>query len=297
MKENSTLDSKLKKYASLAGTITAAVGTASAQVNYTDLNPDVLVTGHMNNYILDLNADNNPDFVFMTLDTAAAGSLTYGGIPITYNVNYAGAIVYPSPGNSWAGSSTSMSSSFNMVNIPQGSSIGSNNSWSSTSGPVGLLADISIPALNYSLSYPAGPFLGTTGFMGLKFNVGGNTHYGWIRVEVGANGEFLSIKDYAFDATPNTAIVAGETGSGPVGVNDLEEFVNVFNFSNALRIETSENYQNAELSLVSISGKQLVNQQITSTTTVLNTSEIASGIYLLSITSKDKVYTKKVYLK
>ena len=73
--------------------------------------------------------------------------------------------------------------------------------------------------------------------------------------------------------------------------------VNVFNFSNALRIETSENYQNAELSLVSISGKQLVNQQITSTTTVLNTSEIASGIYLLSITSKDKVYTKKVYLK
>ena len=38
MKENSTLDSKIKKYASLAGTITAAVGTASAQVNYTDLN-------------------------------------------------------------------------------------------------------------------------------------------------------------------------------------------------------------------------------------------------------------------
>ena len=72
----------------------------------------------------------------------------------------------------------------------------------------------------------------------------------------------FGIKDYAFDATPNTAIVAGETGSGPVGVNDLEEFVNVFNFSNALRIETSENYQNAELSLVSISGKQLVNQQI-----------------------------------
>ena len=57
MKENSSLDSKLKKYASIAGSITAVVGTASAQVNYTDLNPDVLVTGQNSNYVLDLNGD------------------------------------------------------------------------------------------------------------------------------------------------------------------------------------------------------------------------------------------------
>jgi hypothetical protein len=293
MKENSTIDSKIKKYASLAGTITAAVGTASAQVNYTDLNPDVLVTGNLDTYSLDLNGDNMSDFVFTTLLDSLSGSTTMYGVPITYNVVYAGALIYPVTGNSWAATS---SSSY-LFNVPQGSSIGSANSWSSSDGAVGLMAEITVPALGYSVTYPVGPFLGTTGFIGLKFNAGGNTHYGWVRVEVGANGEFLSIKDYAFDATPNTAIVAGETGSGPVGINEVDDYVNVFNSTNSLTVETSSSYKNAELSLVAISGQKVINQKINNSTTLLNTSDISSGIYLLSIVSNDKVYSKKVYLK
>ena len=295
MEENSTLDSKLKKYASIAGSITAVVGTASAQVNYTDLNPDVLVTGQNSNYVLDLNGDLQPDYIFLTNDTAFVTN--YAGLPIS--VDLKGAVIYPASGNSCAGSNsvTSMgSSTFNIDNIPQGSSIGSANNWSSSSGALGLVAEIVIPGL-YSTSYSTGPFLGTTGFVGLKFNAGGNTHFGWVRVEVGADGEFLSIKDYAFDATPNTPIVAGETGSGPVGISENNDFVNVQNLHNSIRIETADSYNDAVLSLVSISGQLIVSQQLNGTITLINTDEIASGVYVLTINSDNKSYNQKVYLK
>jgi hypothetical protein len=304
MKENSTLESKLKKYAALAGTVTAAVGSVSAQVNYTDLNPDVLVTGNLDSYLLDLNGDLTPDFSFVTLDTAFGGTNTsYFPIPVTYNVNYAGAQMNNFPGNQWAGENvitgtgTSASSSFGLANIPQGSSIGPGNSWDSSSTLVGLNINVSIPLLGYSTNIQSGPMIGTTGFIGLKFSVGGNTHYGWARVEVTPNGEILSIKDYAYDGTPNTPIVAGETGSGPVGVNDNQDFVNVQTMGKFIRIELTQNLDFAQATVTSISGQEVVSRELNSTISDINTSEIASGIYILNINSNNGSYTKKLYVK
>ncbi len=298
MKENSTLDSKLKKYAALAGTVTAAVSSVSAQVNYTDLNPDVLVTGNLDTYLLDLNADLLPDYGFATIDTAFGG--TFSGF--SYNVDYAGAVLNAT-GNEWAGENvvsgtgTSASSNFVLKNIPQGSSIGPGNSWGSGSAMVGLNADISIPLLGYSTNFQSGPMIGTTGFLGLKFSVGGNTHYGWARVEVTPNGEILSIKDYAYDGTPNTPIVAGETGSGPVGVNENQDFVNVQSMGKFIRIELTQNFDFAQATVTSLSGQEVVSRELNNAISQINTSEIASGIYVLNINSNNGTYTKKLYVK
>lgn len=59
----------------------------------------------------------------------------------------------------------------------------------------------------------------TDKYLGVRFmaDVGGaaTTHYAWLRLDV-ADATELTIKDYAFESTPDTAIEAGDTGaSGP----------------------------------------------------------------------------------
>lgn len=48
---------------------------------------------------------------------------------------------------------------------------------------------------------------GTQAFVGFRFNVGGNTHFGWLRLSIGPGSiDFVSA---AWDNTPNTPIAAG----------------------------------------------------------------------------------------
>ena len=59
-------------------------------------------------------------------------------------------------------------------------------------------------------------FYGTTGFAGVRFKIGSNTagpnyHYAWLRVQINAAGDFLTIIDWAYEDQPGVAIAAGAT--------------------------------------------------------------------------------------
>ena len=47
-----------------------------------------------------------------------------------------------------------------------------------------------------------GYFINSTGFIGVKFTIGANTHYGWIRYS-GTNGTSGTIIDWAYEDTPD----------------------------------------------------------------------------------------------
>jgi hypothetical protein len=79
----------------------------------------------------------------------------------------------------------------------------------------------------------AGIFLGSTGqndlgswltvetaYLGLKFVVNGEVHYGWARIKLVSPGAFssASIYGYAYESVPNQAIITGQT-SGTAGKN------------------------------------------------------------------------------
>ena len=57
-------------------------------------------------------------------------------------------------------------------------------------------------------------------YIGTQFDIGNNTYFGWILVSYDAN-KTLTIKSYAYEDTPNTAIIAGDTGSGTVSVASI----------------------------------------------------------------------------
>lgn len=46
------------------------------------------------------------------------------------------------------------------------------------------------------------------GFLGLRFKINGQVHYGWARIEITGPAEWV-VKDYAYNATPNNPVYAG----------------------------------------------------------------------------------------
>ena len=287
MSDHSTLDSRLKKYAALATGITAVSGATNAQVQYTDINPDYLVSGNGSSYALDLNNDNVVDFEFVTISSST--SITYSNFPI--NVQFDLGLVYPAASsNSWMANSNS--SDTTIANIPAGSSIAPSNLFSGGSAVLGGMINFGILG-----SYPYGNFLAQEGFLGVKFQASGNTHYGWIRVEVTADGKTLSVKDYAYDATPNTAIVAGETGSGPVGVEHIENSVKIQNINNQLMIELNNELTNCIATVTSITGQQVVSQSINNAIELIELNDLSKGIYVVSVNSDQGMVNKKIYIR
>jgi hypothetical protein len=60
-------------------------------------------------------------------------------------------------------------------------------------------------------------FVGTGKYVGLKWDIGGGAfNFGWARVDVtSANNGTATLFSYAYESTPNTAIIAGDTGAVP----------------------------------------------------------------------------------
>ncbi len=69
-------------------------------------------------------------------------------------------------------------------------------------------ADGSDLANNYPGGY-SGNFLNKQGCLGVRFEVSGNTYYGWIQYKTNENASIGTIIDWAYEDTPGKAIKAG----------------------------------------------------------------------------------------
>ena len=63
---------------------------------------------------------------------------------------------------------------------------------------------------------------GTTGFLGIELDIGGNAHYGWIQIEVPREGVFfdneIRVIDFAYESVAGAVIQAGTTTGGASNV-------------------------------------------------------------------------------
>ncbi len=72
-------------------------------------------------------------------------------------------------------------------------------------------------AFEYSVTSFGGPWANAVNrYLGLKFVIAGQTHYGWARLSVGdwLGGGKVVLTGYAYETTPNTNIIEGHI-SGP----------------------------------------------------------------------------------
>ena len=157
-----------------------------------------------------------------------------------------------------------------------------------------------------------GPCTGTFGvwsysidrYLGLKLIVGANTYYGWARMQIDVVTGIPSctIKDYAYNSIPNQPILAGETGTGPTGIfeNSFAASINVFPnpANNHLTIALGSNNKNVEVAIADMTGKIIYTTIAYETNRIeVNTSEFAEGIYIVQIQSREFISTKKHIIK
>ncbi|MBC8549617.1 MAG: PEP-CTERM sorting domain-containing protein [Candidatus Brocadiales bacterium] len=206
------LGKKLLGYSAAAGAV-LALGTGAAEAaaikvtNQIDIFPNDI-------FDLDINSDGFFDLRFNISNTTTTIGNTYfysyaevdGGFPFqtTGGENYvANNQIHATAGISYnyavdlAAGATIDISLFNNTTTPQFS--------------FAVLASRFATGTINNTTGTYGNFLDSRGFLGVRFDIAGNTHFGWVDVEVASQSPFdkLTIYGWGYEDEANTAILAG----------------------------------------------------------------------------------------
>ena len=190
-KETNMKTNRLHKHLALAAVATAAVAATS--------NADVVYSGPVNIVV-----PANIDGTYMTVETGqyvnGPGSGAPGWDVNPYGTSTTAVSLYAATGTGYmrnpdAGTSTAR------TNLSAGTIVGSTSFfYGSSSATIGTLVG------QWSAN--------STGFFGFKFLAADNaTHYGWMRLSIGANAATRTIVDYAWEDVAGTSIVAPAPGA------------------------------------------------------------------------------------
>lgn len=211
------LTSKLRAYTALTAS-GMLMSTANAGIVYTDIDPDSVRVGNDNAtseyFYIDLDLNGVDDFQIGMFNAQMNSMRTYtwngvwaSGINTSSLASTSNAIAYSGAAFSYkltlplsAGSTIGASRSFSYYNL-----LGAVSYWStvSSNGGNGYFGNFTNQGEKY---------------MGLRFTVGGNIHYGWARVQVDSANYGFTLMDYAYETCPNTSIQAGMMTGGS-GIN------------------------------------------------------------------------------
>jgi hypothetical protein len=193
--------------AAATGVVFLAAPEAGAQVVYTDLDPDVVVSG--GDYLLDFDEDGDPELEFSeTLCCGIAFTLTKraGGIGDDNFVSFAGTVTgigTPYGGPCYHGRAMGTSCEARWLPLEDGHVVSAPDVLS----PI-VHQQFTLSAQNTNGWNEAGP-----AYIGLRFRlVDGSTvthHLGWVGVEIPPEGGEIRIRDYAYEATPDAPIEVG----------------------------------------------------------------------------------------
>ncbi len=188
---------KLHSYLTLAGSLVGITSQVQSQVVYTDIVPDVTINTNGGQYMLDLNNDGTVDFK-LKLNIIASSSSVVRQVNATImgaNAAIGGSLyggVYPLP-----------------YALAQNFNIGNTVTWNTQPNPADHYMAI------VASSSGVGNWIGQTDkYLPLRIQIAGQNHYGWARLTVAANASSFTIKDYAYEASPNTPILAGANNGG-----------------------------------------------------------------------------------
>ena len=263
------LSNRLIKYSALSFAI-AAIGDANGQVKYTDLNPDLGGSGQVDHFI-DLDNDGTDDIRFRHGNSYSNNNL------YAFNIN----------GNSVMGLANYVGNRFYYypfaldINDP----ISADATWQSHSSQM----------MEYQC-YRSSQWCGgvTDKYIGLRFKIGSNIHYGWIRLDVDITTANWKIRDYAYEQTQGISITAG---AGILGLEDnvfskikivaLNKSIVLFN------LQQATNYR-----LYSLTGQSILDGKITNATHVIEANTLANGVYIIELkdVNSNAVLRKKVIL-
>ncbi|MBN1277552.1 MAG: IPTL-CTERM sorting domain-containing protein [Deltaproteobacteria bacterium] len=202
LKASNGLNRKLIDYSMIAGAALAVAHPAEAAVQYSGIQ-NLNVSNSVET--VDINGDGQIDFLFLNFHSAYSG--TYNGYNYTYR--YGENIMYPYKGNEflYTLSTFTLSTTYQLpvVQIMENSqSAGPEANWNNFFGILGF--DLYYNYTGYIYDLQVGKFNGRMGYIGVKFDIDGATHYGWIQFRGAANCSAGTIIDWAYEDQADTPI-------------------------------------------------------------------------------------------
>ncbi|HMC00405.1 MAG TPA: T9SS type A sorting domain-containing protein, partial [Flavobacteriaceae bacterium] len=123
-------------------------------------------------------------------------------------------------------------------------------------------------------------------FLGLRFHVGSDLHYGWARISASPNGgvaNTLTIHEYYFNPTANEGVEAGQFALGIEEETISKTKIIALNKTIALyNLPDQTNYR-----VFNMSGQQILDGKIQNEAYVIEANTLANGIYIIELQDND----------
>lgn len=138
----------------------------------------------------------------------------------------------------------------------------------------------------------AGHWVGATDkYLALKLLVGGNTYYGWARFDILATSSSFTVKDYAYQSTPNACIKSGQT---TLGIKDYTTKNYLTVSPNPITVSTTvrstDNLNNATLTIYNAYGQNVKQvKNIMGQTVSISREMLLNGIYFIRIEDENNI--------
>lgn len=271
---NKELQKKLSKYSAAAVAVAATGISATGQnIVYTQVNSTLTTANNVDS--VDINADGNYDAAMVIYDYPANGVTFVLGGPIN------------SQGHALAGSTPS---AYNYpFRLNAGDQINTQNFLPADSA--GTFTWVNNGSNPYYEFWNGGV---TDGYLGLKLSVGGNTHYGWMRMDISQDGKTVTIKDMAYNSTANGAIQAGEG----LSLDDHAQIANsIWVNEKRLFVDLPVEFNTGVISLLDLTGKEVKRFELTNGKQDFDLSDLSVAPYILTMTLDDDTYNKKVVIQ
>lgn len=278
---NKNLQRKLSAYAATTAGAVALGGTADAQIVHVDINPDVVVHDTVY-YDLDLNGDGINELHFNVEGYGTSyGPVRLVEVSVTGNNNNAvlGSLLYgyyPAPFAKNSGDSISSTGTI----------------WNNGSVNGGLqYLGVVTPYGNY------GNWIGATDkYLGVRFQIGSNTHYGWVRLSVTAGGDSIIIKEYAYQMLPGVGLTAGQL----VGINDAGEVdpIVIFATGTTVVMQNTGYDKGGKVRVYNTSGQTVYESALTEDYMNISLAGESTGIYFVEVARGNGTrVVRKVYVQ
>ncbi|HRO39606.1 MAG TPA: T9SS type A sorting domain-containing protein [Flavobacteriales bacterium] len=272
-------------YSGMATALLAMAHEADAQVVYTDVDPDSVFI--MEQFDVDFDGDGVVD---ISVNHGQVMTATSGGALLTVNK---AAVEVPS-GNAFLAENSGGYAYVAVLGMGNPIAPGNPNFGSASYGTCG-------GAYFGATSSFYGPWLGQMGYIGCKFQAGsGQTHFGWVQLEVPADCGWITLMGYAYESTPGTAIAAGDTGA----VDQVGTWAHVVDF-NAVPNPANDRIVldlgafgagETTLCVTDATGRTCITRNIdgASAPYTLDLSDLAPGTYLIQARNGLRVGHRKV---
>jgi len=304
--KNTSLIKRLASYSLFSTTFIFIHNCAVGEVIYTDLEPDIFLTGPYDLYLFDIDNSGTNElrfnnfswtyFSYTNFSYKTRQNIFFSVIEDGVSIAGLKDFTYYSGKNYYASA------------LASGQLINENNHWyNATDGNsefvmaartyINVGAGTGTLHCNNCFWYSESIPETINGYLAIKFNIAEEVHYGWIRCDVLDEGRTLIIKDYAYESEPDNPIVAGDTVHY-VGINSIENTIEatVYSFGMDIYILT-ETFKNTEVIICDLKGQEVVRKLLHSKNELINMGNNPAGMYLVTLLNEGKRYNKKVFIE